>query len=80
MQKNFDSSERILSIFVEPGHGKHAARRLHNHSGPFDMQQNNGMKFSRDRKTYIDIQLGVLGEGVGVVFCVKEFICLRPLR
>ena len=29
------------------------------------MQQNNGLKFSRDRKNYIDFQLDVLGEGGG---------------
>ena len=29
------------------------------------MQQNNDMKFSRDRKNYIDFQLEVLGEGSG---------------
>ena len=30
--------------------------------GPFDMQQN-GLKFSHDRKNYIDFQLDVLGGG-----------------
>ena len=63
MRKNFDSSESILSVFVESGHGKHVERLLHNHSGPFDMQQNNGMKFSRDLRNYIDFQLDVHGEG-----------------
>ena len=65
MRKNLDSSESILSVFVEFGHGQHFARSLHNHLGPFDMQQNNGVKFSRDRKNYIDFQLDVLGGGGG---------------
>ena len=29
------------------------------------MQQNNGLKFSRDRKGYIDFQLDVFGGGGG---------------
>ena len=29
------------------------------------MQQNNGLKFSRDRKSYIDFQLYVFGGGGG---------------
>ena len=35
--------------------------RLHKHLSPFDMHQNNSMKFSGDRKNYIDFQLDVLG-------------------
>ena len=73
MRKNFDSSESILSVFVESGHGKHVERLLHNHSGPFDMQQNNGMKFSRDLRNYIDFQLDVHGEGTrGILNATKE--------
>ena len=55
--------------------------------GPFDMQQNNGLKFSRDRKGYIDFQLDVFGgggwgyfENVQWTLCVKESICVRPLN
>ena len=51
------------------------------------MQQNNGLKFSHDRKNYIDFQLDVWGEGewgyfenVQWMLCVKESICVRPLR
>ena len=50
------------------------------------MQQNNGLKFSRDRKSYIDFQLDVFGggrwgyfENVQWTLCVKESICVRPL-
>ena len=32
------------------------------------MQQNNGLKFSRDRKNYIDFQLDVFGGGGWGVF------------
>ena len=49
------------------------------------MQQNNGLKFSRDRKNYIDFQLDVFGgggwgyfENVQWTLCVKESICVRP--
>ena len=56
------------------------------HLGPFDMQKNNGLKFSHDRKNYIDFQLDVLGgggwgyfENVQWALCVKESICVRPL-
>ena len=59
--------------------------RLHKHLGPFDMQQN--FEISRDRKNYIDFQLDVLGgggwgyfENVQWMLCVKESICVRPLR
>ena len=51
------------------------------------MQQNNGLKFSRDLKNYIDFQLDVLGEGgwgyfenVQWTLCEKESICVRPLK
>ena len=51
------------------------------------MQQNNGLKFSCDRKNYIDFQLDVFGgggwgyfENVQWTLCVKESICVRPLR
>ena len=57
----------------------------HNHLGPFDMQRNNGMKFSRDRKNYINFQLDVLGEGWGYfenvqwTFCIKRIdLCAVP--
>ena len=33
--------------------------------GPFNMQQNKGLKFSHDWKNYIDFQLDVLGGGGG---------------
>ena len=55
------------------------------HLGPFDMQQNNGLKFSHGRKNYIDFQLDVLGgvgwgyfENVQWTLCVRESICVRP--
>ena len=51
------------------------------------MQQNNGMKFSRDRKNYINFQLDVLGgggwgyfENVQWTLCAKELICVWPLN
>ena len=51
------------------------------------MQRNNSLKFSCDRKNYIDFQLDVLGgggwgyyENVQWTLCVKESICVRPLR
>ena len=47
------------------GHRKHVTHRLHNDLGPFDTEQNNGMKFSHDRKNYIDFQLDNLGGGGG---------------
>ena len=54
--------------------------------GPFDLQQNNGLKFSHDRKNYMDFQLDILGAGgwgyfenVQWTLCVKESICVRPL-
>ena len=50
------------------------------------MQQNNGLKFSHDRKNYIDFQLDVLGgggwgyfENVQWTLSVKESICVQPL-
>ena len=50
------------------------------------MQLKNGMKYSRDRKNYIDFQSEVLGgggwgysENARWTFCVKESICVRPL-
>ena len=51
------------------------------------MQQNNGLKFSRDRKNYIDFQLDVFGgggwgyfENVQWTLCVKESICENNRR
>ena len=50
------------------------------------MQQNNGLKFSHDRKNYIDFRSDVLGgggwgyfENVQWTLCVKESICVQPL-
>ena len=64
--------------------GKHVADTTWAHL--FDMQRNNGLKFSRDRKNYIDFQLDALGgggwgyfENVQWTLCVKESICVRPL-
>ena len=54
---------------------------------PICMQQSDGLKFSRDRKNYIDFQLDVFGggrwgyfENVQWTLCVKESICVRPLK
>ena len=49
-----------------PGYGiSTSLTQLHKHLGTFDMQRNNGLQFSRDRKNYIDFQLDVLGGGGG---------------
>ena len=39
--------------------------RVHEHLGPFDMQQNNGLKFSLDRKITSIFNWMFLGEGGG---------------
>ena len=83
--KNFNSSDKSCprwSMVMEST----SLTTSFEHLGPFDMQQNNGLKCSHDRKNYIDFQLDVLGgggwgyfENVQWTLCVKESICLQPL-